>query len=103
MSFDDSCMSQSPFTAKRIAWHVGQMPKSLALTALWAKNVKTAAAHKSNFWCSPDTLLMPIAQAIAELIWSGDFGIVRACERPRKTLLYQTPADKFAECVAAIG
>jgi hypothetical protein len=24
-------------------------------------------------------------------------------ERPRKTLLYQTPAKKFAECVAAIG
>ena len=24
-------------------------------------------------------------------------------ETPRKTLLYQTPAEKFAECVAAIG
>jgi IS30 family transposase len=24
-------------------------------------------------------------------------------ERPRKTLLYQTPAAKFAECVAAIS
>ncbi len=24
-------------------------------------------------------------------------------ERPRKTLLYHTPAEKFAECVAAIG
>ena len=24
-------------------------------------------------------------------------------ERPRKTLLYQTPAEKFAQCVAAIS
>ena len=24
-------------------------------------------------------------------------------ERPGKTLLYQTPAEKFAECVAEIG
>jgi predicted RNA-binding Zn ribbon-like protein len=31
-------------------------------------------------WRSPDTLLLPIAQAMAELVCSEDFGNVRACE-----------------------
>lgn len=39
-------------------------------------------------WQTPDTLLLPIAQAIAELISNDDFAHVKACEGPTCTLLF---------------
>jgi hypothetical protein len=39
-------------------------------------------------WRSPDMLLLPIAQMMAELICTEDFSNVRACERPGCRLLF---------------
>jgi predicted RNA-binding Zn ribbon-like protein len=39
-------------------------------------------------WHSPETLLLPIAQAMAELVCSEDFGNVRACEGSGCELLF---------------
>ena len=39
-------------------------------------------------WHSPETLLLPIAQALARLICDEDFSHVKACEGPHCTLLF---------------
>jgi predicted RNA-binding Zn ribbon-like protein len=39
-------------------------------------------------WRSPDTLLLPIARAMADLICRDDFTHVKACEGPSCTLLF---------------
>ncbi|MBU3062575.1 CGNR zinc finger domain-containing protein [Nocardia sp. NEAU-G5] len=39
-------------------------------------------------WNSPDTLLLPIAQAMAELICDQDFTHIKSCEGPTCTLLF---------------
>ena len=39
-------------------------------------------------WRSPDSLLLPIAKAIAELLSTADFTDVKACEGPTCTLLF---------------
>lgn len=39
-------------------------------------------------WQSPDTLLLPIARAMAELVCKDDFSYVKACEGPTCTLLF---------------
>jgi predicted RNA-binding Zn ribbon-like protein len=39
-------------------------------------------------WRSPDTLLVPIARAMASLICDDDFTYVKACEGPACTLLF---------------
>jgi len=41
-----------------------------------------------RLWRSPESLLLPIAQAIAELICDEDFTYVKACEGPTCTLLF---------------
>jgi predicted RNA-binding Zn ribbon-like protein len=42
----------------------------------------------TRVWRSPDTLLLPIAQAMAELVCNGDFGSIRACEGSGCKLLF---------------
>jgi predicted RNA-binding Zn ribbon-like protein len=39
-------------------------------------------------WGSPESLLMPIAEALARLVCDEDFTYVKACEGPRCTLLF---------------
>ncbi len=39
-------------------------------------------------WTSPDTLLLPIAEALARLASEEDFTFVKACEGPACTLLF---------------
>jgi len=39
-------------------------------------------------WNSPESLLMPIAEALAKLVCEEDFTQVKACEGPRCTLLF---------------
>jgi predicted RNA-binding Zn ribbon-like protein len=39
-------------------------------------------------WKSPESLLMPIAEALARLVCDEDFAHVKACEGPRCTLLF---------------
>ena len=39
-------------------------------------------------WRSPDALLQPIAEAMAELLTGADFSQVKACEGPACTLLF---------------
>jgi predicted RNA-binding Zn ribbon-like protein len=53
-----------------------------------AQTRSALAWHPMRRWQTPDTLLMPIAQAMAELISNDDFTHVKACEGPTCTLLF---------------
>jgi predicted RNA-binding Zn ribbon-like protein len=39
-------------------------------------------------WHSPETLLLPIAEVMAQLVCTEDFSHVKACEGPTCTLLF---------------
>lgn len=39
-------------------------------------------------WRTPASLLLPIAQAMAEVICSADFGLVKECEGPNCTIVF---------------
>jgi predicted RNA-binding Zn ribbon-like protein len=43
---------------------------------------------KSRRWASPETLLIPIAESLADLVCQEDFSYVKACEGPVCTLLF---------------
>jgi len=51
-----------------------------------------AAAHfaieRRRRWTSPETLLLPIGEALAEVVASEDFADIKACEGPVCTLLF---------------
>ncbi len=44
--------------------------------------------HWRRRWRTPDTLLLPIAQAMADLVCDEDFTMVKNCEGPTCTLLF---------------
>jgi predicted RNA-binding Zn ribbon-like protein len=46
------------------------------------------ALRPARRWKMPESLLMPIAEALARLVCDEDFTYVKACEGPRCTLLF---------------
>jgi predicted RNA-binding Zn ribbon-like protein len=44
--------------------------------------------RKSRRWSSPETLLLPIAESLAQLVCDEDFSFVKACEGPTCTMLF---------------
>jgi predicted RNA-binding Zn ribbon-like protein len=55
-------------------------------------------------WRTPDSLLLPIAQAMAELVCSSDFSFIKVCEGPTCTILFldQTQARARRWCSMAL-
>jgi predicted RNA-binding Zn ribbon-like protein len=49
---------------------------------------QTFSLVRSRRWASPETLLIPIAEAMAQLVCDEDFSHVKACEGPTCTLLF---------------
>jgi predicted RNA-binding Zn ribbon-like protein len=50
--------------------------------------VSTFEFHENRRWKSAESLLMPIAEALARLVCDEDFTHVKACEGPRCTLMF---------------
>jgi hypothetical protein len=46
------------------------------------------ALRPQRRWRSPETLLLPIARALADLVCTEDFAYLKACEGPTCTLLF---------------
>lgn len=44
--------------------------------------------HAVRRWQTPDALLLPIGEALAQLVCAEDFSNIKACERPACTLLF---------------
>jgi predicted RNA-binding Zn ribbon-like protein len=53
-----------------------------------ADGVSRFELRANRRWKSPESLLLPIAEALARLVCDEDFTHVRACEGPRCTLLF---------------
>lgn len=48
----------------------------------------TLTLQRTRRWASPESLLLPIAESMAQLICNEDFSFVKACEGPTCTLLF---------------
>ena len=52
------------------------------------ENRALLALHAMRRWRSPEALLLPIGEALAEFVCTEDFSDVKACEGPACTLLF---------------
>ncbi len=61
-------------------------------------------SRRTRRWTSPDELLHPVAQAVADLVCNEDFRLVRACEGSACTLLFldRTKAHGRRWCSMAV-
>jgi predicted RNA-binding Zn ribbon-like protein len=51
-------------------------------------HVSAFELHQRRHWRTPASVLLPIAQAMAELVCSADFSMVKECEGPTCTMLF---------------
>ena len=51
-------------------------------------HVSALELHQQRRWRTPASLLLPIAQTMADLICSADFSLVKECEGPACTILF---------------
>ncbi|WP_322028366.1 CGNR zinc finger domain-containing protein [Paraburkholderia sp. J76] len=58
------------------------------VVALGAEGATAFEYRVKRRWKSPESLLMPIAEALAKLVCEQDFTHVKACEGPKCTLLF---------------
>jgi predicted RNA-binding Zn ribbon-like protein len=59
-----------------------------AIVANPSGDATTFELRASRRWESPESLLMPIAEALAKLVCEEDFTHVKACEGPKCTLMF---------------
>jgi predicted RNA-binding Zn ribbon-like protein len=52
------------------------------------RTISGLVLHPQRRWHSPDSLLLPLARALADLVCQQDFTCVKACEGPTCTLLF---------------
>jgi predicted RNA-binding Zn ribbon-like protein len=50
--------------------------------------ISTLEIHHQRHWRTAASLLLPIAQAMADLVCSADFSLVKECEGPACTILF---------------
>ena len=64
----------------------------------------TLALRTTRRWRSPESLLLPVGQALAKLVCDEDFSDVKACEGPNCTLMFvdHTRGRKRRWCSMAI-
>jgi predicted RNA-binding Zn ribbon-like protein len=53
-----------------------------------ASQISGLAWHPQRRWHSPESLLLPVARSLADLVCTEDFTYVKACEGPACTLLF---------------
>jgi predicted RNA-binding Zn ribbon-like protein len=68
------------------------------------RSSKSLALRKERQWQTPESLLLPIGEALAGLVCGQDFTDVKACEGPACTLLFadHTRGRKRRWCSMAI-
>ncbi len=83
-----------PLAAKDLR-EIGPLNQLLAQDYQHGEIVMNASNGATRFelranrrWQSPESLLMPIAEALARLVCEEDFTYVKACEGPRCTLMF---------------
>jgi predicted RNA-binding Zn ribbon-like protein len=96
----------APLTSKDLS-ELGPLNRLLERDETYSRIESTSsgfAVQAMRKWRSPETLLLPIGEALAQFVCTEDFSNVKACEGPACTLLFadHTRAHSRRWCSMAI-